>query len=127
MRPHSAKPGRLANFNLDEFEPDIQMSSRDQLLLKSNQLNRSRMGRLSGNEHARVMPTNFYHDNEHLYSQAIKLKQRTNATLDENVKLKTRITLLEKENSKLMRVIEQEPVKTRGYSRSGAQPPAELK
>jgi|JI61114C2RNA_FD_contig_21_8450016_length_408_multi_3_in_0_out_0_2 GGDEF domain-containing protein len=73
------------------------MSSRDQLYLPNNQhQQRSRVGRLSGNEYARIIPNNFYHDNEQLYSEAIKLKQRTNATLDENVKLKTRIAMLEK-------------------------------
>lgn len=96
------------------------MSSRDQIF-QQNAQRKSRAVKLSSNEHARIMPTTFYHDNEQLYSEAIKLKQRTNATLDENVKLKTRIAVLEKEKSKLLLFIQDHAVKQRGHSRSGTQ------
>jgi hypothetical protein len=64
---------------------------------------RSRLRTPLTTNYARIVPKNFYHDSEELYSELIKLKQKTNSTADENTRLKTKIAILEKEKAKLAR------------------------
>lgn len=62
MRPHSAKPGRVANIHLEDLEMDSEMSSRDELFVQSNAGRKPNGGKFSSNEHGRIMPNTFYHD-----------------------------------------------------------------
>ena len=61
---------------------------------------------LTTNDFARVMPKKIYQDKERLYSEGLQLKQAVNELMEDNVKLKTRISILEKEKDKMNRYIE---------------------
>lgn len=52
------------------------------------------------------MPKNIYQDKERLYSDALTLKKAMNEISEENVKLKTRISILEREKDKMNRYLE---------------------
>lgn len=51
---------------------------------------------LTTHDFARILPKKIYQDKERLYSEALQLKQNLNETLEENIRLKTKITILEK-------------------------------
>lgn len=107
LRPQSAKPGyRQAHMQGNSFSdfkeeselhPHHKHGNRKQVkLLKPD---------LTTNDFTRIMPKKIYHDKERLYSEALQLKEQINKVTEENVRLKTRITILEKEKSKLNRYL----------------------
>ena len=49
---------------------------------------------LTTNDFARILPKKIYQDKERLYSEALQLKQNLNEAIDENMRLKTKITIL---------------------------------
>ena len=61
---------------------------------------------LTTNDFARIMPKKIYQDKERLYSEGLQLKQALNDTMDENIRLKTKIAILEKEKDKMNRYME---------------------
>lgn len=61
-------------------------------------------------EFTRIMPKHIYQDKERLYSEALQLKRKINGyaenmhgIIDENMKLKTKVAVLEREKEKLSR------------------------
>jgi hypothetical protein len=63
---------------------------------------------LNISDFSRMLPKKMYQDKESLYSEGLHLKQKFNEVHDENVKLKTRVSVLKKEKDQLSRVIEEE-------------------
>jgi hypothetical protein len=66
-------------------------------------------------EFTRIMPKHIYQDKERLYSEALQLKrshwsytENMHDIIDENMKLKTKIAVLEREKEKLSKVCNQE-------------------
>ena len=47
-----------------------------------------------------MLPRRINHDKEQLYSDTLKLKDALNDKMDENMKLKTKISILEKEKGR---------------------------
>ena len=64
---------------------------------------------LTTHDFARVLPKKINQDKERLYSELLQMKQSLNEVMDENVRLKTRISILEKEKDKMNRYIETAP------------------
>jgi hypothetical protein len=52
------------------------------------------------------MPKKIHQDKERLYSELLQVKLRLNEVVEDNIKLKTRITVLEKERDKLTKAID---------------------
>jgi hypothetical protein len=51
---------------------------------------------LTTNDFARILPRKMYKDKERLYSEGLQLKQAYNDVTQENVRLKTQISMLQK-------------------------------
>ena len=64
---------------------------------------------LTTHDFARVLPKKITQDKERLYSEALQLKQSLNEVMEENVRLKTKISILEKEKDKMNRYMESAP------------------
>jgi uncharacterized protein YlxW (UPF0749 family) len=77
------------------------------------------MPNLSNNEYGRILPKKIQQDKERLYSEALHLKQNLNNLIEENTRLKTKISILEKEKDKMNKHLETtaEALGNRGNSR----------
>lgn len=64
---------------------------------------------LTTHEFARILPKKIPQDKERLYSEALQLKQNLNEIMEENIRLKTKISILEKEKDKMNRYLETAP------------------
>lgn len=71
---------------------------------------------LTTHDFARILPKKIHQDKERLYSEALQLKQTVNELMEENVRLKTKISILEKEKDKMNRYIDSN---SEGLSRQG--------
>ena len=60
----------------------------------------------AGNEGSRMFPKKIHQDKEQLYSELLQLKKSLNEITEENIKLKTRNSILEKENQKMTKYLE---------------------
>ena len=69
---------------------------------------------LTTHDFARVLPKKITQDKERLYSELLQMKQSLNEVMEENVRLKTKISILEKEKDKMNRYIETAPEGTLG-------------
>lgn len=49
---------------------------------------------LTTHDFARILPKKIHQDKERLYSEALQLKQTVNELMEENVRLKTKISIL---------------------------------
>jgi regulator of replication initiation timing len=49
---------------------------------------------LTTHEFARILPKKIPQDKERLYSEALQLKQNLNEIMEENIRLKTKISIL---------------------------------
>jgi regulator of replication initiation timing len=74
---------------------------------------------MTTHDFARILPKKIPQDKERLYSEALQLKQSLNEVLEENVRLKTKISILEKEKDKMNKFIDHAPEvsNNRGNSR----------
>ena len=61
---------------------------------------------LTTHDFARILPKKIHQDKERLYSEALQLKQTVNDLVEENMRLKTKISILEKEKDKMNRYID---------------------
>ena len=52
---------------------------------------------LTTNDFGRILPRKMYKDKERLYSEGLQLKQAINEISEENVRLKTQVSVLERE------------------------------
>jgi hypothetical protein len=52
---------------------------------------------LTTNDFSRILPRKMYKDKERLYSEGLQLKQAYNDVTQENVRLKTQISMMQKE------------------------------
>lgn len=71
---------------------------------------------LTTHDFARILPKKIHQDKERLYSEALQLKQTVNELMEENVRLKTKISILQKEKDKINRYMDST---TEGLSRQG--------
>lgn len=70
---------------------------------------------LTTNDFARILPRKMYKDKERLYSEGLQLKQAYNDITQENVRLKTQISMLQKEQEKVSRLNESQDGKTNNH------------
>ena len=61
---------------------------------------------LTTHDFARILPKKIHQDKERLYSEALQLKQTVNELMEENMRLKTKASILEKEKDKMNRYID---------------------
>ena len=64
---------------------------------------------LTTHDFARILPKKIHQDKERLYSEALQLKQSLNEVVEENIRLKTKISILQKEKDKMNRYLETAP------------------
>lgn len=64
---------------------------------------------LTTHDFARILPRRIQQDKERLYSEALQLKQALHEVAEENVRLKTKISVIEREKEKLNRFVETAP------------------
>lgn len=99
FRPQSAKHQIIGNWP--------QISSEEVTALENESL-RNIHGKKSGNilrahyitnsnDFSRLLPKKIMQDKERLYSEGLQLKQNLNQVLEENTRLKTKVSILEKE------------------------------
>lgn len=56
---------------------------------------------LTSHDFSRILPKKIHQDKERLYSETLQLKQSVNDLTEENIRLKTKISILEKEKSRM--------------------------
>lgn len=64
---------------------------------------------MTTHDFTRILPKNIYQDKERLYSEALQLKQNMNELQQQNIRLKTKISILEKESDKMNKYLENAP------------------
>ncbi len=64
---------------------------------------------LTTHDFARILPRRIQQDKERLYSEGLQLKQALHEVAEENVRLKTKIAVIEREKEKLGRFVETAP------------------
>jgi hypothetical protein len=113
LRPHSAKQARnyWAQTSHEETLPDEQ----GRPFLRPNKKLMSAGS--ASNDFSRLLPKRILHDKERLYYETLQLKTSLNEVAEENLRLKTKVAILEKEKERLHRTDE---VALRRGGRSGA-------
>ena len=61
---------------------------------------------LTSHDFSRILPKKIHQDKERLYSETLQLKQSLNDLTEENIRLKTKISILEKEKSRMGKYLE---------------------
>lgn len=61
---------------------------------------------LTSHDFSRILPKKIHQDKERLYSETLQLKQSVNDLTEENIRLKTKISILEKEKSRMGKYLE---------------------
>ena len=92
-RPQSAKPGFKGYWGQSSAD-DINEQS---VISKSNQQRKQvkiMKPDLTTHDFARILPKKIHQDKERLYSEALQLKQSLNEVVEENIRLKTKISIL---------------------------------
>lgn len=56
---------------------------------------------LTSHDFSRILPKKIHQDKERLYSETLQLKQSVNDLTEENIRLKTKISILEKEKNRM--------------------------
>jgi hypothetical protein len=64
---------------------------------------------LTTHDFARILPKKIQQDKERLYSEALQLKQSLNEVAEENMRLKTKVSILEREKEKMNKFIDTAP------------------
>jgi hypothetical protein len=106
-RPQSAKPGHKGYWGQSSAD-DINDHS---MIKQGNNRKAVKFVRpdLTTHDFARILPKRIQQDKERLYSEALHLKQNLNEIMEENIRLKTKITILEKEKDKMNKYLETTP------------------
>jgi SpoVK/Ycf46/Vps4 family AAA+-type ATPase len=60
---------------------------------------------LTTHDFARILPRKIQQDKERLYSEALQLKQVLNELSEENTRLKTKVSILEREKEKMSKFV----------------------
>ena len=107
FRPQSAKPGHKGNWGQYSVE-DANEQSNIQRHQNRKQVKLMRPD-LTTHDFARILPRKIQQDKERLYSEALQLKQSMNELAEENIRLKTKISILEREKDKMNKFMDTAP------------------
>ena len=94
LRPQSAKPGykgywgQASSDDIGDQSVSSKAGHRKQIKIMKPDL--------TTHDFARIMPKKIHQDKERLYSETLQLKQTVNELMEDNMRLKTKISILEK-------------------------------